>query len=242
MTSIGLIGPLVEDGKTAQKPLARLEGEHVILEHIQSHHVPSLWENIKGDDQLWFYMLTPSFPNLEAFQTHIETNCQSSDPYIYAIINRHSPSLDVIGHIALMNFATTHRSNEIGHVLFSKKMQKTTAATETIYLLIKSSFEDLNSRRVEWKTNTFNVASRKAALRFGFTYEGIFRNHFIVKGHSRDTIWFSIIESEWPDKQRVFQTWLGSTNFDQDGKQIRSLTEIAAATVAPSDSLPSSSS
>lgn len=126
-----------------------------------------------------------------------------------------------------MNFNIPNRVNEIGHVLLSKKLQKSTAATETFYLLIRASFEQLNSRRCEWKTNTFNQASRKSAIRLGFTFEGIFRNHMIVKGHSRDSIYFSTIESEWPSKKKVFEFWFDSSNFDSESNQIKSLTQIA---------------
>jgi RimJ/RimL family protein N-acetyltransferase len=222
------IGPLVDDGKTAQTPLPVIRGQHVILRHLEPHHAKSLWSNIKDDKQLWDYMPVESFSTFEEFEPFIESRSQSTDPYFYAIIDEQQDgSEDVVGQIALMNFAPSHRSDEVGHVLFSKKLQKSTKATETVYLLLKASFETLNSRRVEWKTNTFNQGSRKAALRFGFTYEGIFRNHYIIKGRSRDTIWFSIIESEWPARKNVFERWLDADNFDQ-GKQIKSLTEIAA--------------
>ncbi|UZJ52799.1 hypothetical protein CBS101457_002119 [Exobasidium rhododendri] len=226
------IGPLVVDGKTAQAPLPEIRGQHVTLQHIQSHHAESLWENIKDDKQLWDYMPVESFSNLAEFKIYVESKSRSEDPYFYAIVDERqgdTSGADVVGHIALMNFSPSNRSNEVGHVLFSRKLQKSTSATETIYLLLKASFERLNSRRVEWKTNTFNEGSRKAALRFGFTYEGIFRNHFIVKGRSRDTIWFSIIESEWATRKKMFETWLDASNFDSQGKQMASLTEIAAS-------------
>lgn len=166
------------------------------------------------------------FKTLQGFQDYIDSVSKLHDPFFYAI-KKIDNEKDVVGHIALMNFNIPNRVNEIGHVLLSKKLQRSTAATETFYLLIKASFEQLNSRRCEWKTNTLNEASRKAALRLGFTFEGIFRNHMIVKGHSRDSIYFSIIESEWSTRKKIFETWLDPSNFDAQSNQIKGLNQIA---------------
>ena len=201
------------------------------MERLDVRHAKSLWENIQHDDHLWTYMPSEAPTSEEACVAYVEKFSKIEDPCFYAIVLRESPNEDeaVVGHIALMNMVPSNRVNELGHVLLSKKIQRTTAATEAFYLIIKASFEQLNSRRCEWKTNTFNAASRKAALRLGFTYEGIFRNHMIVKGRNRDTIWFSIIESEWEEKKRILEAWLDPSNFDEQKKQRRSLVDIAAA-------------
>jgi RimJ/RimL family protein N-acetyltransferase len=221
------IGPLVEDAKTAQLPLLRYEGAHVILERLRPHDAESLYENTKMDASLWTYMPRDAeeLSTLEGFQAYVDFMSQSEEPFMYSIKLRSNLG-DVVGHIALMSFNRPNRVNEIGHVLFSHKLKQTTAATEVFYLVMKASFEQLHSRRVEWKTNVYNQASRKAALRLGFTFEGIFRNHMIVKGHSRDSIYFSIIESEWPARKKMFEAWLDSSNYNKDNKQIKSLSQL----------------
>lgn len=117
---------------------------------------------------------------------------------------------------------------EIGHIWFAPQLQRTTAATEAIYLLARHAFDDLGYRRVEWKCNALNAASRRAAERFGFAFEGVFRKHQIVKGRNRDTAWYAIIDDEWPIIRAGFQAWLSPENFDSDGWQIRSLGELTA--------------
>jgi RimJ/RimL family protein N-acetyltransferase len=110
--------------------------------------------------------------------------------------------------------------------VFAPELQRTTAATEAIYLLARHAFDDLGYRRLEWKCNALNAASRRAAERFGFTVEGVFRKHQIVKGRNRDTAWYAIIDDEWPAIRTGFQSWLSSENFDGGGHQIRSLEEL----------------
>lgn len=224
---VGQVGPPIEDGKMAQLPLERYEGEYVILARLEPKDAPSLFKNTKMDRSLWTYMLhsADELSTLEKFQKYIDTQSRCEEPCLYSIKLRTNLE-DVIGHIALMNFNRSNRVNEIGHVLFTHKLKQTTAATEVFYLMIKASFEQLNSRRVEWKTNTFNKASRKAAIRLGFTFEGIFRNHMIVKGHSRDSIYFSMIESEWPARKKMFEAWLHPSNYDSEKKQIKSLSQL----------------
>jgi len=131
-----------------------------------------------------------------------------------------------VGIICFMNIVPNHRSIEIGHVLFATSLQRTTAATEAIYLLMKHAFEDLKYLRVEWKTNSFNAASRRAALRLGFVGEGTFRAHMVVKGRRRDTVWFSVIEEEWDLVGKALREWLADENFDGEGRQIRKVEEI----------------
>jgi RimJ/RimL family protein N-acetyltransferase len=114
---------------------------------------------------------------------------------------------------------------EIGHILFGRPLQRTTAATEAIYLLARHAFDDLGYRRLEWKCNALNAASRRSAERFGFTFEGVFRKHLVVKGHNRDTAWYAITDDEWPRIRRGYDAWLAAENFDGDGQQKRSLGE-----------------
>jgi RimJ/RimL family protein N-acetyltransferase len=117
---------------------------------------------------------------------------------------------------------------EIGHIWFGVPLQRSTAATETIYLLARHAFDDLGYRRLEWKCNSLNARSRRAAERFGFMFEGVFRQHQVVKGRNRDTAWYAMTDGDWPAVRTGFESWLRPANFDADGCQIRSLGESIA--------------
>jgi RimJ/RimL family protein N-acetyltransferase len=117
---------------------------------------------------------------------------------------------------------------EIGNIWFGVPLMRTTAATEAIFLLARHAFDDLGYRRLEWKCNALNAASRRAALRFGFAFEGVFRNHLVVKGRNRDTAWYAIVDEEWPAIRRGFESWLDANNFDSEGRQRRRLEALIA--------------
>jgi RimJ/RimL family protein N-acetyltransferase len=131
-----------------------------------------------------------------------------------------------------MRIEPADRCVEVGHVLYSPGLQRTPQATEAMYLLARYVFEDLNYRRYEWKCDSLNEPSRVAALRLGFTYEGTFRQHKIVKGLNRDTTWYSMIDSEWPLRKAAFERWLDPANFNADGKQRTRLSALSAAAQA----------
>jgi RimJ/RimL family protein N-acetyltransferase len=118
-----------------------------------------------------------------------------------------------------MRIDPVHRGIEVGSILYTPALQRTTGATEAMYLMARHAFEDLGYRRYEWKCNALNQPSRRAALRFGFTFEGIFRQHMIVKGRNRDTAWYSMLDSEWPARKAAFERWLNPANFDAGGRQ-----------------------
>ena len=122
-----------------------------------------------------------------------------------------------------MRIKPAHGVVEVGNVLFSPSLQRTAAATEAMYLMASHVFDHLGYRRYEWKCNALNLASRRAAERLGFTFEGIFRQHMVVKGQSRDTAWFAMLDHEWPDRKQAFEAWLDPENFDAEGHQITSL-------------------
>ena len=128
-----------------------------------------------------------------------------------------------------LNIHPEHGSIEIGHIWFSELLRRRRAASEAIFLMIRQAFDGLGYRRVEWKCNAQNAASRRAALRFGFAFEGIFHQHLIVKGANRDSAWFSILDGEWPALREAFETWLDPANFDAEGNQKRSLSALTAA-------------
>jgi RimJ/RimL family protein N-acetyltransferase len=148
----------------------------------------------------------------------------SSDPLLFVLV----PLTDQrpLGRAAYLRITPEFGVIEIGAILLAAELRRTTAATEAIYLLIRHAFDDLGYRRVEWKCNALNAASRSAAERFGFTFEGIFRNHMVVKGHSRDTAWYAMTDADWPRVRVGFESWLAPRNFDASGAQKRSLREL----------------
>jgi RimJ/RimL family protein N-acetyltransferase len=148
----------------------------------------------------------------------------SLDPYFYALVD--PVTEQVLGQFALMEIRPAMRVIEIGNVLYSPALQRTVAATEAQYLAMRYAIETLAYRRYEWKCNALNAPSMRAAERFGFTYEGIFRQHMIVKGRNRDTAWFSVVDSEWPAVRAAFEAWMNPGNFDADGKQRVSLAQL----------------
>jgi RimJ/RimL family protein N-acetyltransferase len=125
-----------------------------------------------------------------------------------------------------MRMEPLHRVIEVGNIMYSPQLQRTIGATEAMYIMAKHAFEDMNYRRYEWKCDALNMPSRRAALRLGFTYEGLFRQHMIVKGRNRDTAWYAMLDSEWPARKRAFEQWLDPGNFDANGKQRISLSEL----------------
>ena len=141
--------------------------------------------------------------------------CIRDSPYSYAVVNAGR----AVGIATLMEIRPAMRAIEVGHIVYSPALQRTALATEAQYLLARYAFETLGYRRYEWKCNALNAASRRAALRFGFTFEGILRQHMIAKGRNRDTAWYSMLDSEWPARKAAFERWLAPDNFDADGHQ-----------------------
>lgn len=131
-----------------------------------------------------------------------------------------------VGIFALMRVDVPNGAVEIGHVLFSPVLQRTRTSTEAVYLLIREAFDSLGYRRVEWKADNLNEPSKRAATRFGFTFEGIFRKHVVYKGRSRDTAWLAMVDDDWGVAKAAFEQWLDSSNFQLDGKHMRDLASI----------------
>jgi RimJ/RimL family protein N-acetyltransferase len=178
------------------------------------------------DPSLWDYLPVGPFPTEADFSAWLASAARSDDPLYLAVVNEHTG--DPAGMVSYLRMAPEHGVIEIGFIWFGPSLQRTSQATETIYLLARHAFDDLGYRRLEWKCNARNERSRRAALRFGFTYEGIFRQHMVVKNRSRDTAWFSIIDEEWPAIRDAFEAWLRPENFDSDGRQRQSLVAIRA--------------
>jgi RimJ/RimL family protein N-acetyltransferase len=153
----------------------------------------------------------------------METAVSTDDPLFFAVIDRATGRAE--GRQALMRIDPTHGVIEVGHILWGPAIARTRVATEALFLMADHVFTDLGYRRLEWKCHHRNEPSRHAAARFGFTFEGIFRQHMVAKGQNRDTVWFSIVDSEWPALRSAYQQWLAPDNFDAQGQQKRRLEE-----------------
>jgi RimJ/RimL family protein N-acetyltransferase len=220
-------------GEPVDSTLARipqritLRGRFVTLVPLDAEaHAESLYENSHGDgrEELWRYLFNGPFPNRAAFAARLKEMTQSKDPLFFSILDQASGI--AVGYASYLRFEPAHRCIEVGHILFTPLLQRTPGATEAMYLMARHVFEDLGYRRYEWKCNSLNASSRRAALRLGFTFEGIFRQHMIIKGRNRDTAWYSMLDTEWPDRKRNFERWLSPANFDDRSQQRESLAKI----------------
>jgi len=206
------------DAQPAGRPDAvTLTGRYGTVERLDPpRHRASLWDAVRGHDKIWTYMAYGPFADEAAFSDWLASRVALADPYYYAIVE---PSGRAIGLATLMSIRPDMRVVEVGNILLSPALQRTPLATQAQYLLARYAFETLRYRRYEWKCDALNAASRRAALRFGFTFEGIFRDHMIIKGRSRDTAWFAMLEAEWPARKAAFERWLAPENFAADGTQ-----------------------
>jgi RimJ/RimL family protein N-acetyltransferase len=180
-----------------------------------------------GDRSIWTYLPDGPYEDPEQLRRMLEWAADAEDPVYFALVPL--PGETPLGIAAYLRITPDMGVIEIGHIWFGARLARTTAATEAIYLLARHAFDDLGYRRLEWKCNSLNAASRGAAKRFGFTFEGIFRKHQIVKGRNRDTAWFSITDDEWPAIRGGYEAWLAPANFDDDGRQRRTLGETIGA-------------
>jgi RimJ/RimL family protein N-acetyltransferase len=216
------------DDRPAQRPgPVTLKGRHGRIEKLEPRHAADLWTVFAGHPEVWTYISTDGpFENEAEFSAFIARRAASPDPYAYAIIDNNGRA---VGYFTLMEIRPQMRVIEVGHVLYSPTLQRTPLGTEAQYLLAKYAFETLGYRRYEWKCHALNAASKRAALRYGFTYEGTFRQHLIAKGRNRDNAWFSMLDSEWPARKAAFERWLRPDNFTADGKQKESLSALNGA-------------
>ncbi|HWG06195.1 MAG TPA: GNAT family protein, partial [Beijerinckiaceae bacterium] len=165
------------------------------------------------------------FDGQESFTAWLADRATRNDPYFFSVLDQNGRA---VGLLAFMAIRPEMRAVEIGSIVYGPELQRTPLGTETQYQLARYAFETLGYRRYEWKCNSLNAASRRAALRFGFGFEAIFRQHMITKGHTRDTAWYSITDSEWPLRKVNFERWLEPGNFDGEGRQKISLTALNA--------------
>ena len=229
MTAKGELGEFVNvDAPCIFPPHKAIGGSSVRLLPLQAEHAERLFESIGGEESasLYDYMPYGPFSELEPFKAHIAQLSKSKDPQFYVIADSKSDQL--LGHLSFLRVDEKNRTIEIGHVLYARSLQRTTIATEVQYLLANQAFEH-GFRRLEWKCNACNTASRRAALRFGYACEGVFRQHMIVKGRNRDSAWFSILDKEWPNRKKALEMWMAPDNFDEHGRQRRALWSLRTA-------------
>lgn len=207
-------------------PSRPLEGQYARLEPLTMDHCADLYAATlqPGSESLWEFMSFGPFVDSEDFSGFIARTLKNDAIQYYAACDEASgrPS----GMASFMRIEPAHGCIEIGGIWFGPVLQKTRSATEAIYLLAAHAFDDLGYRRLEWKCDAGNAGSRSAAARFGFSFEGIFRQHMIVKSKPRDTAWFAIIDTEWADIKSGFNNWLQGDNFNEKFRQRKGLKEL----------------
>lgn len=197
-----------------------LEGRYVRLEPLSiERHGHDLFASAQapGADDRFRYLFEETPADYAAFLPWLEKAAASEDPMFFAVVDRKTGRAE--GRQALMRIDAVHGVIEIGNILWGPAIARTRMATEALYLFASYAFDTLGYRRFEWKCNNLNAPSKRAAERFGFTFEGVFRQHMVTKGRNRDTAWFSIIDSEWPALKTGYERWLQPENFDADGRQ-----------------------
>lgn len=224
------IGAPVEDWSPRPRPsVAPLVGRTCRLERLDAdRHAAELHaaHRTAADDSNWTYLMVGPFKTLAAYEKFLRDEAAKSDPFHHVVID--AVTGKAVGMANFMRIDPANGVIEIGHIAYSPLLQQTIAGTEAVYLLLRRAFDELGYRRVEWKCDSLNSASRRAAERYGFRHEGIFRQATVYKGRSRDTAWFSLIDRDWPGVRTAFERWLSPDNFDAAGRQYRTLTDIRA--------------
>jgi RimJ/RimL family protein N-acetyltransferase len=206
-----------------------LEGRYVRLEPLDpARHGDGLYEASSVADAADRFRWLPDYPpeSREAFQPWLDKAASSEDPLFFAVIDKASGK--VAGRQTLMRIDAANGSIEIGNIYWGPLVSRKPAATEAHFLFVQYAFDELGYRRFEWKCNNRNEPSKRAALRFGYQFEGVFRQHLVVKGENRDTAWYSIIDKEWPGLRRAYEAWLDPANFDAAGNQKQRLEAFTA--------------
>ncbi len=211
------IGFPVDSDATPALPGGVLEGTYCRLEPLSaSAHTADLHSAFEGHDDLWTYMPQGPFRAEAEYRAWVESKEGAQDPYFYSIIDKSSGK--ALGVASYLRIDPAARNIEVGWITYSPELKRSRIATDAMFVMMRNAF-DLGYRRYEWKCNALNSASRNAALRLGMTYEGTFRQATVVKGRNRDTAWFSILDSEWPEMKAKFERWLDAGNFDSQGQQ-----------------------
>jgi len=224
------LGPRVDPAAARAPQPTTLQGRFVTLVPLDpAAHAVALYEASHGPERedLGRYLFDGPYPDQATFEARLKQMAGSRDPLFFTILD--NATRKPVGYSSYLRIEPAHRCIEVGSILFTPALQRTPGATEAMYLMARHVFEDLGYRRYEWKCNALNEPSRRAALRLGFTFEGIFRQHMIIKGRNRDTAWFSMLDSEWPARKASFERWLSRENFDAQGRQKQSLSRMNEA-------------
>jgi len=220
--TIGL--DLEDTGLRPIPPRTAMTGRFCSVVPLSIEHARDLYTAFREDpeDRIWTYLPNGPYHDAEAFRAWMHKAITWDDPLMHAIV------VDgrALGHASYLRISPKDASIEIGYINLSPALQRTKAATEVQFLMMQRAFEELGYRRYEWKCDALNTPSRRAAERLGFTYEGTFRQATHYKGRNRDTAWFSILDSEWPNLKAKFLRWLSDDNFGADGQQIRALAVV----------------
>ena len=221
------IGFAVPNWHRADRPSRLpLVGHFCRLEPLTvARHAADLFAANSADSEgrMWTYLPYGPFPDLAAYQTWVDSMSGRDDPFFYAILDQATGK--AVGVASYLRLDPVNGAIEVGHIAYAPTLQRTPAATEAMYLLMRQVFS-LGYRRYEWKCDALNGPSRRAAQRLGFSYEGIFRQAAIYKGRNRDTAWYAMIEQEWPALQSAFEQWLDPANFDTQGQQRLCLSDL----------------
>ncbi|MGI9373759.1 MAG: GNAT family N-acetyltransferase [Hyphomicrobiales bacterium] len=204
-----------------------IEGRYCRLEALESaRHLDGIFAAFSHDPEgkLWTYMPQGPFLSRDELAAWMEDAQHSKDPHFYALIDQQTGQ--AIGQASYLRIDPSNGVIEVGNIAFSPLLQRTPKATEAMFLMMKQAFDVWGYRRYEWKCDALNAASRKAAARFGFTYDGLFEQAVIYKGRNRDTTWYSILDKDWPRVKHGFETWLSPKNFDETGVQKQKLSDL----------------
>lgn len=225
------IGRLVDDPSPAPWPARRvIEGRYARLEPLEPvRHAADLYAaaTAPGAAARYRYLFASVPDDAARHRAALEQQAASRDPLVFAVIDRATDR--AAGQQSFLRITPGDRAIEIGSILWGPTIARTRVATEANYLFARHAFDDLGYRRYEWKCDALNAPSRRAALRFGFRFEGVFRRHMIVKGRARDTAWYAMTFDDWPRVRAAYETWLAPENFDEHGAQRARLAAAAAA-------------
>lgn len=221
------IGEEVDRASAKRPARTTMTGRYVSVVPLDpAAHAQTLYAGTHGADReaLWLYMSEGPFADLAAFRDYLDKRARSDDPLSFSIID--NATKQAVGHASYMRITPEHRVIEVGNIFYTPSIARQRGATEAMYLMARHVFQELGYRRYEWKCNALNAPSRRAALRLGFSFEGIFLQHMIQKGRNRDTAWYSMLDGEWPSYQATYEQWLSPENFDHKGGQRRPLGEF----------------
>ncbi len=224
-----LSGEAVEVLPSAKVPArTAIVGKYISLEPQDAAlHADALYHAShvqKNGIDIWDFLAHGPWPGAQAYAAFIRTQSASQDTIFYAL--RDHGTGEICGQASFLDINASMGSIEIGHIWFGPSLQRTRAATEALYLMIRYAMDDLAYRRMQWRCNSLNVKSRAAAKRLGFRFEGVSYNHMIAKGKNRDTAWYSILDNEWPSARAQLETWLAEENFGDDGVAKSSLRDL----------------